>query len=304
MTAAAALKLVIDKLPEAEFSTADLRERIHLRSATLSKALRALERHGVIERVPSPRPYRYRRKAQSRPDFTEVFMAAHGLYPSSPASLSLGHLPLLANRALCGLPVEGWALAEVTTDLTARYSGKALPALPLPALIPLLLAILNSGGDTRSAFRGLKTALQEAGAVTHCWSRIAPDEAKESTLAAFCLPEEWLALLTTQGGAGAFFEAATQALGGELYPVKAQDIAEKAIREILKALTATGVTAVFDESKRLLTGLERVDVKAVEVMTRGMVVELARKASLPVRKVSVEELYRRAAAELLSRQKS
>jgi len=304
LTTAATLKLVIDKLPEAEFSTADIRERINLRSATLSKALRALEHHWVIERLPSPRPYRYRRLAQARRNFVSVFMEAHRLCPSSPANLSLGHLPLLANRAMCGLTIEATDLAMVTTDSIARYSGKALPVPPLPALIPMLLAILNSSGDTRSALRGLRTALQEAEAVTRCWTRLPPEEAKESPLAAFRLPDEWLALLSTQGGLGAFIEAGTQALGGELYPVKAAQISENAIRETIKTLKATGVAVVYDESKKLLTGLERIDVKAVEVMIRCMVVELARKAALPVWRVSVEELYRRAAKELLSRENS
>lgn len=60
----------------------------------------------------------------------------------------------------------------------------------------------------------------------------------------------------------------------------------------------------FDEDRMRLTGLGGVDLVKAERMIQFKVFELARKAALPVRKVSVEELYRRAAAELLRSQQT
>jgi DNA-binding transcriptional ArsR family regulator len=126
LSAAAALGFVIEGLPEGDFTTSDLRGRVELSAGTMSKALRRLEREGLIERIPSPRPHRYHRLLRLHPDFALAFMEAHGM--TVPASaISLRRLPLLANRALCGMTIEGVDLTDTVADMTLAMPVSRCP---------------------------------------------------------------------------------------------------------------------------------------------------------------------------------
>jgi hypothetical protein len=297
LSAAVALRFTIEGLPEGDFTTSDLREHVRLSTGTMSKALRKLEGDGLIERIPSPRPHRYRRFPRPHPDFALAFMKAHGM--AAPASaLSLRRLPLLANRTLCGMTIEGIDLADTVADMTSRYSGLALPCPPPKALEPMILAVLHGCSDVRTVNRELGKAIRQALAVRRVLDGLPPGAADERALTEFCLPPEWLALLESQGGISAFAEAVTQALGGELHPKEAGEVASKAIEETLTRLRAEGIAAQYDTEKGLLSGLGSVGQERVALILRSYVWEFARKSDLPVRKFTARGLYGKAALEM------
>jgi hypothetical protein len=297
LSAAAALEWIIEGLPDGDFTTKDLRGRFKLSTATMSKALRKLEREGLIARVPSPRPYRYRHLPRPHPDFTNAYMEAHGM-TAPESTLSLRRLPLLANRALCGMTIEGIDLADIVADMTSRYSGLALLCPPRRALEPLLLAVLHGSGDSRAVNRGVGRAIREALSTRRVLDNLSPGAANERALTEFCLPPEWVVLLESQGGVSALVEAVTQALGGELHPKEAGEVADKAIEETLTRLRDEGIAAQYDTEKGLLYGLGPVDHERVGLILRTNLRELARKSDLPVRRFTARGLYRKAALEM------
>jgi DNA-binding transcriptional ArsR family regulator len=298
VSAAAALKCVIEGLPDGDFTTNDLRERVKLSIGTTSKALRKLEREGLIERIPSPRPYRYRHLPRPRPDFTQAFMEAHGMMAAPDSSVSLRRLPLLANRALCGMTIEGIDLTGIVTDTASLYSGLPLHCPPPQALEPLTLAVLRGGGDFRAADRELGKAIREALATRRVLDRLPLGTSNRSALTDFCLPIEWLAFLEAHGEA--LVEAATQALGGELHPKEGDDeVAGRAIEETLGCLRAEGIAAQRDAEKGFLTGLDSADRDRVGLILRANIWEHAKKAELPVRKFYVKGMYRSAAGAVM-----
>lgn len=138
-------------MPTRTFTTNDLRERITLSSATLSKALSSLESEQQIQRKTSHRPYEHERAPKYAPDFITTFMQAHDLWPSGNMQFSLRNLSLLANRALCGMSAEATGLVDTLTVLSRRYSGISLPVPRLRAIDTFLLAVLRGNGDHRAA---------------------------------------------------------------------------------------------------------------------------------------------------------
>lgn len=298
LSAPAALKRAIMALPDDTFTTNELWHQTGLSIETMSKALRKLENEGVITRVSSTRPIKWRRCPQIRLDFTKVFMEIHGLI-DPPSSIPLRHLPILANRALCGKSIDGMELMKAVTDMASRYSRISLPLPPTRALEPFLLAVLKGAGDYRAVTRELEKVLREAKAIRGAFDRLSSKGGFPIPLAGFTMPHEWFSLFEQPGKISSFVEAITDALGAELHPKEAESVTDQAIEKTLEELRNQGIAGRYDPLEKAMIDISPSFHDLALSILHDNIRKYVKKVDLPVRKFNVKELYRKVALEMV-----
>lgn len=299
LSASAALKMVIMRLPDDTFTTNELRHLTNLSSGTVSKCLRKLENESIIHRITSTsQPCTWRRFPPIRPDFTKVFMEIHGLFDPK-ASIHLRHLTLLANRTLCGLSIEGEKFPSLVTDLTSRYTRLSLPIPPPRALDPFLLAVLKGAGDYRAVTRELEKALREAKVIRSASDRLACKACIQSPLEDFTIPHEWIAVFEQRGRISAFAEAVTVALGSEHHPKEAEWVADEAIKMTIAELNNQGILSRYDASKKVIMDIDPSLHNYVHAILNNSIRENAKNVDLPVRKFNIKAMYRKVGLEIV-----
>lgn len=298
LSAPATLKRAIFRLSDEVFNTHELRNLANLTAGNFSRTLRKLECEGLIERVSFTRPYQFRRCPQIRPDFTKVFMEVHGLI-DPPSSIPLRHLPILANRALCGKSIDGMELMKAVTDMASRYSRISLPLPPTRALEPFLLAVLKGAGDYRAVTRELEKVLREAKAIRGAFDRLSSKGGFPIPLAGFTMPHEWFSLFEQPGKISSFVEAITDALGAELHPKEAESVTDQAIEKTLEELRNQGIAGRYDPLEKAMIDISPSFHDLALSILHDNIRKYVKKVDLPVRKFNVKELYRKVALEMV-----
>lgn len=286
------------RLPEDTFTTNELRHLTNLSIGTMSKALLKLGDEGFIEQIPSTRPHKWRRGPNIRPDFTKIFIEVHGLIDPI-SSVSQGQIAILANRALCGMPINEVNIPSIVTDLTSRYARISLPTPPPRALEPFLLAVLKGAGDYRAVKRELEKVLREAKTIRRAFDRLTRKDGPKSPLEDYALPTEWISILEQPGRISSFIEAATDVLGAELHPTEATLVAEHAIKETIEEIKVQGITSRFDDSKNAIFDVDPSLYDYVIHILHDNIRRIVKKVDLPVRKFNVKELYRKISVEMI-----
>lgn len=298
LSSAVALKKVIEELPSKVFSTNDLRDRIQVSNSVMSKALKKLEVEGIVERVASSRPYRYRRLSKPCSDFTEVFMESHGMNVLSSA-ISVRSLSLLANRALCGMTLEGINIPSLVTDLTSHYARISLPTPPRLAIEPFLLAVLKGGGDYRAIIRELEKSFREAKTVRRAFKRLACKDGLKSPLEDYALPTEWISVFEQPGRILSFVEAVTVAIGSEFYFREAEMISEETIKITMEELRSQGLVDQYDSSKKAVIDIAPSFHDQVLAIIHHNIHKCVKMVDLPVRKYNTKDLYQKIKWEII-----
>lgn len=288
---------LIETIPDDTFTSSKLELLANVKSGTVLKALQKLENESVIERVQSTRPHKWRRCPNIRPDFTKIFMEVHGLIDPI-SSVSLGQIVLLANRALCGMPINGVSLPSLVTDLTSRYARISLSIPPHRALEPFLLAVLKGAGDYRAVTRELDKALREAKTIRRAFDRLPRKEGSKSPLEDYTLPAEWISIFELPG-ISSFVEAVTVSLGSELHPKEAEWVADEAIEEAILELMTEGILLNRDRSIKYLLNVQPTYYALATSIIEGNIQKNAKRTEVPIRKVNIKKLYRTIAWEIL-----
>lgn len=291
------LKMVIEELTTDVFSTNDLRNLCKMNKNAMSKALKQLEFEGIVERVSSSRPNKYRHLSKSAPDFIQVFMRIHEINALD-CAISLRNLPLLANRVLCGKSIDAMDLTNAVTGMISRYSRVSLPLPPIRALEPFLLAVLKEAGDYRAVTRELEKVLREAKAIRRAFDRLSSKDGFPNPLAEFTMPHEWLALFEQPGKISTFVEAVTDALGAELHPKEAKSVSDQAIEETIDDLKNQGIFGRYDTIKIAIIDVDPSFHDLVLSILHDNIRKYAMKVDLPVKKFNIKELYRKVALEM------
>lgn len=294
----AALKMVIMRLPDDTFTTNELRHLTNLSIGTVLKALRKLENEGVIQRVQSTRPLKWRRCTNIRPDFTKIFMEVHGLIDPI-SSVSQGQIAILANRALCGMPIDGIPISSLVNDLTSRYTRISLPTPPPRALEPFLLAVLKGAGDYRAVTRELEKVLREAKTIRRAFDRLARKDGPKSPLEDYALPTEWILIFEQPGRISSFVEAATVVLGSEFYLREAEIISEETIKITMEEMRRLGLVGQYAPLKKAVIDIAPSFHDHVLVILHDNIRKNVKMVDLPVRKFNIKELYRKVALEMI-----
>jgi DNA-binding MarR family transcriptional regulator len=298
LSAPAAMKKAIMTLPDDTFTTNQLHHQTLLSKGTMSKALRKLENEGVITRVSASRPCTWRRRLQILPDFTKVFMEVHGLIDPI-SSVPQGQIAILANRTLCGMPVEGVDIPSIVTNLTSRYARISLPIPPHRALEPFLLAVLKGAGDYRAVTRELEKVFREAKIIRRASERLARKDGSTSPLEDYTLPTEWILIFEQPGRISSFVEAVSVALGSEHHPKEAEWVADEAIKMTITELNNQSIVSRYDASKKVIMDIAPSLHNHVYAILYKSIRQNVKNVDLPVRKFNIKAMYRKVGLEIV-----